>query len=83
MAVFQHDNDPKHTSKMSTPFLKKLKVKVMERPSMSPDPNPTELLWSINKQKVSNIQQLSEVILEEWKRTPVTTCAALMKSKRI
>ncbi len=34
-AVFQHDNDPKHTSKT-------LRVKVMDWPSMSPDLNPIE-----------------------------------------
>ncbi len=28
-AVFQHDNDPKHTSKTTTALLKKLKVKVI------------------------------------------------------
>ncbi len=32
-AVFQHDNDPKHTSKT-------LRVKVMDWPSMSPEPKP-------------------------------------------
>ncbi len=36
-AVFQHDNDPKHTSKTTTALLKKLRVKVMDWPSMSPD----------------------------------------------
>ena len=40
-AVFQH-NDPKHTSKMTTALLKKLRVKVMDWPSMSPDLNPIE-----------------------------------------
>ncbi len=35
-AVFQH-NYPKHTSKMTTALLKKLRVKVMDLPSMSPD----------------------------------------------
>ncbi len=39
-AVFQHDNDPKHTSKMTTALLKKLRVKVMDWPNMSPDINP-------------------------------------------
>jgi len=29
-AVFQHDNDPKHTSKTTTALLKKLRVKVMD-----------------------------------------------------
>ena len=35
-AVFQHDNDPNHTSKMTTALLKKLRVKVMDWPNMSP-----------------------------------------------
>ncbi len=28
--VFQHDNEPKHTSKLTTALLKKLRVKVMD-----------------------------------------------------
>ncbi|KAF7239028.1 hypothetical protein EYD10_14251 [Varanus komodoensis] len=81
-AVFQHDNDPKHTSKMTTALLNKLRVKVTDWPSMSPDLNPIEHLWGILKRKVeerkvSNIHQLSDVIMEEWKRTPVATCEAL------
>ncbi len=62
-AVFQHDNDPKHISKM-------LRVKVMDWPSMSPDQNPIEHLWGILKRKVeeckvSNIHQLCDVVMEE------------------
>ncbi len=67
-AVFQHDNDPF--------LLKKLRVKVMDWPSMSPDLNPIEHLWGILKWKVeehnvSNIHQ-------QWKRTPVATCEAMV-----
>ena len=84
-AVFQHDNDPKHTSKMTTALLKKLRVKVMDWLSMSPDLTPIEHLWGILKwkvevEKVSNIHQLCDVIMEEWKRTPVATCEALVNS---
>ncbi len=65
-AVFQHDND--HC------FLKKLRVKVMDWPSVSPDLNPIFHLWGILKwkveeRKVSNIHKLRDVIMEEWKRT--------------
>ncbi|KAJ7313589.1 hypothetical protein JRQ81_005106 [Phrynocephalus forsythii] len=89
-AVFQQENNPKHTSKMITALLKKLRVKVMDWPRMSPDLNPIEHLWGILKRKVvahkvSNIDQLCDVIMEEWKRTPVATCEALVNSlpKRI
>ncbi len=42
-------------------------------------------MWGILKRKVekhhvSNIQQLRYVFMEEWKRMPVTTCAALVNS---
>ncbi|KAK3508901.1 hypothetical protein QTP70_013731 [Hemibagrus guttatus] len=81
-AVFQHDNDPKHTSKATTALLKKLRVKVMDWPSMSPDLNPIDHLWGILKwkveeRKVSNIHQLCDVVMEEWKRIPVATCEAI------
>ncbi len=72
-ALFQHDNDPKHTSKATVGFLKKNRVKVIQWPSMSPDLNPIEHLWGILKRQVehhspSSIQSLKEVILEEWKK---------------
>ena len=65
--------------------LKKLRVKVMDWPSMSPELNPVEHLWGILKwkvevRKVSNIHQLCDVVMEEWKGTPVTTCEGLVNS---
>ena len=84
-AVFQHDNEPNHTSKTTTALLKRLRVKVMDWPSMSPDLNPIEHLRGILKRKVevhkiSNIRQLRDVVMEEWKRIPVVTCEAMVNS---
>ena len=81
-AVFQHDNDPKHTSKTTTALLKRLAVKVIDWPSMSPDLNPIEHLWGILKRKVevpkvSNIHQFRDVVMEEWKSIPVATFETL------
>ncbi len=69
----------------TTALLKKLRIKVLDWPSMSPDLNPIVHPWSILKQKVeerkvSNIHQLRDVIMEEWKRSPVATCEALVNS---
>ncbi len=57
----------------------------MDWPSMSPDLNPIEHLLGIVKRKVderkvSNIHHLCDVVIEEWKRTPVATCEALVNS---
>ncbi len=35
----------------------------------------------VEERKVSNIHQLRDVIMEEWKRTSVDTCEALVNSK--
>ncbi len=52
---------------------------------MSPDLKHIEHLWGILKRKVeerkvTNIQQLSDVVMKEWKWTPVATCEAFVNS---
>ncbi len=40
--------------------------------SISPDMNPIEHMWQVEKHHVSNVSQLRDVIMEEWKRMPAT-----------
>uniref|UniRef100_A0A8C2KA84 Tc1-like transposase DDE domain-containing protein n=1 Tax=Cyprinus carpio TaxID=7962 RepID=A0A8C2KA84_CYPCA len=44
--TFQHDNNPKHTAKLTTKWLKEKKVNVLASPSESPDLNPISNLWN-------------------------------------
>ncbi|KAI3375590.1 hypothetical protein L3Q82_003904 [Scortum barcoo] len=83
--IFQHDNDPKHTSKSTKEGLHQNKIEVLERPSQSPDLNPIEHLWGDLKRAVHrrcprNLSDLEQFCKEEWANIATSRCATLIDS---
>ncbi|KAK3561430.1 hypothetical protein QTP86_002543 [Hemibagrus guttatus] len=83
--VLQQDNDPKHSSKSTSEWLKKNKMKTLEWPSQSPDLNPIEILWHdlkkvVHARKPSNVAELQQFCKDEWAKIPPKRCNRLTAS---
>ncbi|GJP41591.1 hypothetical protein CLOM_g1247 [Closterium sp. NIES-68] len=85
--IFQHDNDPKHRSRLVQDWLGEQEYAVVEWPSCSPDLNPIEHLWPHLKRQLgkyekppSGMLELWERVQEEWGKIPAEVCANLIDS---
>jgi transposase len=85
--IFQHDNDPKHSSNLVKQWLSAQEFVTLKWPSQSPDLNPIEHLWSIVKRKLreqetphKGINDLWEKIQKIWNEIDVKTCLNLIHS---
>jgi transposase len=90
--VFQQDNDPKHTAKVTRAYLDSVHLTVAEErllswPAQSPDLNPIEHMWSYLKIQLGkyptppgSCQELWERISAEWYKIPVEHCRKLIRS---
>ena len=63
---FQHDNDPKHTSKLTKDFLEELNIKVLSWPAQSPDLNPIEMMWNHLKKTLRERKHIYSTKEELW-----------------
>uniref|UniRef100_A0A3Q3S9H9 Tc1-like transposase DDE domain-containing protein n=1 Tax=Mastacembelus armatus TaxID=205130 RepID=A0A3Q3S9H9_9TELE len=77
--IFQQDNDPKHTAKITKEWLRNNSVTVLDWPSQSPDLNPIEDLWrdlkmAVHQRSPSDLTELERICKEEWQRIPKSRC---------
>ena len=90
--IFQHDNDPKHTAKVTKAFLESCSMTEVEGrllywPAQSPDLNPIEHMWAYLKIQLGkyptppgSCKELWKRISVEWYKIPVELCRQLIRS---
>ena len=59
--VFQHDNDPKHTSKTVQEWLTSQPFQLLQWHTQSPDLNPTKHLWALLNRCLNDLRYLQKV----------------------
>ena len=83
--MFQHNNDPKHSSKLVKEWLAANEVQTLDWPPQSPVLNLIENLFGILKCRVAgraftSTQALKEALETEWKNIPMETINHLVES---
>ena len=84
---FQQNKAPCHASRSTKEWFEGKNIRVLERPSLSPDLNPIENLWGIlsrrvyrNGRQFDSVEELKTAITIEWERLSTQAMQALVSS---
>jgi len=82
---FLQDNDPKHKSALVRTWLFNNGIQCIDFPPYSPDLNPIEHLWAdlarrVEKRPAATMEELQDVVAEEWEATSVQLLSEIVKS---
>ena len=66
--IFQHDNDPQHTSSKPQKWLEDYHVMTLKWPAQSSDLNPIEYLCDYLKIKLAEYNEPPHGMIEHWER---------------
>ena len=83
--IFQQDNAKPHTASITTAWLRRRRVRVLNWSACSPDLSPIENIWRIMKQKIRQrrprtFEQLESNIRQEWDNIPLPKLQQLVSS---
>lgn len=86
-AIFQQDNDPKHTSRLAQNWFKKRRFHLLSWPPSSPDMNIIEHVWDqldalirARNPLPRNKEEMWEALQEEWENFPQASLDKLFES---
>ena len=87
--ILMHDNARPHTARVTRQYLLDETIEVMEWPARSPDLNPIEHVWDMISRRIARrnnapqtIQELADVLRQEWRAIPQRTIRRLIMSMR-
>ena len=77
------DNDPKHTCKQATAYIREHGVSTIKTPAESPDMNPVENIWAIMKADIRRTspktqETLCNCLIESWNSITIKKCNSLI-----